>query len=92
MELALDGGNVAVRVADLAWGKGTISLYLDDAHGQRHLATSSALSDGAVGATVLTYAPSSEDAELRVTVLFRGVDARGEALVVSREQLLVRAN
>jgi len=78
-----EGGNIAIAAADVDFGKGTVTVLWDDAHGVRTALAESQPTDGATaGKTLVRVAAPPADAKY-VAALFEGVDANGERLIAT---------
>lgn len=86
LEVVAGHGGAAITVHDVALGRGRLSVYADVGEGPRRLVRAHELrgaSDGEAVGDVTVPAGAR-----RIAVVFRGVDAGGEPLVVVQEQPL----
>jgi hypothetical protein len=85
LTLERDDTTLSVRTHGFVPGMGTITLFADDAAGQRRAIQRAAVTAGQAEDAVLTSATVPTGTR-RVAALFRGVDAHGEPIVVSAER------
>jgi hypothetical protein len=82
-----EGASVSVRARGVEPGQGTITIFVDDAAGERRLLERAAVRAGQAAEAVLATATLPSGAR-RVAAVLRGVDTHGEPIVVSTEHPL----
>jgi hypothetical protein len=83
--------HVTVAIERVAAGAGTLELFWDDELGVRQSFHKQAVTSAAAG-KALGKAPAPPAAATRITALYRGVDAAGEALIATTTQVVGKTN